>query len=441
MSPRPRKQTSRYEPSGDEGIERDKRSGVLYIRDTIHISPAESRFVERSLKTKSIVAARAAAAEIRNRMIRGEVEEEERRTFGEAFDAVVKIQSTKKGGTPGQAIDIVDGHLRPWFAENCAHLTGKLKRYKGSFEKHYEDVWADYKIEASFRKVPAHLRERLERASRLQDPAAIAKAELRIEEWRGENAEPRKLEHDRRYLVMALKRARIRGWIQKEFSKKDFGLEDVSESIGQYVEDEAVQALLEAARPYPKLHLQVRCALLLGMRISEVLHLAKAEVNLKAREIDLNPKRVKTRRRREVPIPIPDELLPDLERVYKAASGPYLFPAEHHTFEGRRVDPMKPQDDNSFHWNKVRLAAARARARAERPGITDQELEVVEAMTCRFHDLRHTAITNMVKAGLPETAIRKFCGVHETTMRRIYAHIERELKDRFRNLFCGKFVE
>ena len=59
----------------------------------------------------------------------------------------------------------------------------------------------------------------------------------------------------------------------------------------------------------------------------------------------------------------------------------------------------------------------------------------------RFHDLRHTCITNLLKNGMPEIAVRKICGVSEQVIRAVYAHIETELKDRFRGFFTGRFVE
>jgi integrase len=158
----------------------------------------------------------------------------------------------------------------------------------------------------------------------------------------------------------------------------------------------------------------------MGMRISEILHLAKAEVNLKRLEIDLNAKRVKTRKRRQVEIPIADDVLPLLQSAYHESEGLYIFPATFHHVPGQPIDWNQPQDDNSYVWRKVKAAAG---------------------VECRFHDLRHTAITNMVVRGMPETSIRQICGVEEDTMRRIYAHLKKELKTQFRGLFRGKFVE
>jgi hypothetical protein len=45
----------------------------------------------------------------------------------------------------------------------------------------------------------------------------------------------------------------------------------------------------------------------------------------------------------------------------------------------------------------------------------------------------------MLKAGMPEIAVRKICGVCEATIRRVYAHIEKDLKDQFREVFKNKF--
>lgn len=384
---RSRKETSRYEPTGHEGIERDRRSGIYYMRDTVYIDADRQERVDRSLKTKQIGIAIERVKAIRARIIRGEVAQTGgRQGFDDGFDLVIKMQSTKGKKTLEQAETQIK-HLRPWFKEHCPYFgnfrkDGSQKLW--NFERDYEEVWAEYKL-----------------AQAVKTPG-------------------RKLEHDRRYLIMTLKRAHRKGWVTKDFEKKDFELNEISDPIGQYLTDKSVREILAAAKPHPKLHLQILVAVTMGMRLTEILHLQKEEIDWGKKEIVLDPHRLKTRRPREVPIPIPPDVSPLLREFYDAAPGPYLFPAEFHNFEGRRVEPNQPQDDNRYHWDAVREATG---------------------IDARFHDLRHTAITNMVKAGFPDTGIRKICGVSEATMRRIYAHVESELKERFRKLFCGKFVE
>lgn len=402
--------TPRFKNTAIDGLKIDTRSGVFYFRDTVHISPTKSVWVDKSLKTTSITVAKERAKDIQRKLIRGEETIEDlkrvRHTFDDAFDLVIKMQSSpeKDKDTLDQSKSIIENHLRPWFRENWPFFGEWVRAGKVvSFETHFEEVWADYKTQASGRKLPKHL---------------IGADEEHIAEWKKKNSKPRNLQHDRRYLIMALIRAEKRGWIKKHFDKSDFELKVTSEPIGKYIPDAQVQAILNAAKKYPAVFLQVLMAVIMGMRISEILHVSKEEISLERREIDLDPKRVKTRRRREVPIPIPDEIFPLLKAAVEASQGRFVFPAKFWSVAGQPVNWDKPTDDNSYHWDLIRETAG---------------------VDCRFHDLRHTAITNMLIAGMAETAIRKICGVSEETMRRIYAHIEDQLKAKFRILFTGKF--
>lgn len=366
MTPR-RKETSRYEPTRFQNIERDRRSGIFYFRGSV-----KGQFIDKSLKTDKITEAKDRADDIRGLLDAAKTRA--RHTFDDAFDLVMKIQSTKASGTFRQTENQIEGHLRPWFKDNF--------RYLDQFERRYEESWAEYKI-AQSKKTPG-----------------------------------RKLEHDRRYLLMSLKRSFKRGWIQKDFVKQDFELNEVTEPIGQYLTDDQVRALLAGCSDMPKLELQILMAVTMGMRISEILHLQKNEINLKDREIDLDAKRLKTRLRRGIPIPISDSVYAKLSAAYADAPGEFVFPARHTNEVGQPVDPHAPQDNNRKQWY-------RARGRA--------------GVSARFHDLRHTAITNMLKGGMPETAVRKICGVAEDVIRRVYAHIEQDLKTQFRGFFAGKF--
>jgi len=391
----------KYLPTTETGIFKHGKSGRFYIRETVSVDIDKSVYVERSLKTRAFDIAKERAKAIRIKLVRGDkmVEKKTRPTFGEAFDILEKIQSTKADETLAQLKSQLK-HLRPWFKENCPYLSGPcIPDYLDGFETQFEEVWADYKL-----------------AQAAKDKVRAAEASRQGKK----RHKPRKLGHDRRYLVMALKRAHKRGWVSREFTKSDFELNEVHEPVGKYIEDDEIKAILKACKPRPAIFLQVSLAVLVGMRISEILHLSKEEISIKKREIDLDPHRVKTRKRRQVPIPVPDEIFPLLKATYDAAQGPYLFPKWYTNFEGQPIDWNQPQDDNRYYWDKVRAE-------------TGIEL--------RFHDLRHTAITNLLKGGMPDFAVRKFCGVSEDTMRRIYAHIESEVRDRFRVAMKGKFGE
>lgn len=361
------------------------------MRDTVVVELGNSIFVDKSLKTTSISTARERANDIRMKLIRGEVKREtlakKRHTFDELFDIVMTIQNAKGGKTYVSAKthigekgnDKCPGHLRPWFNKNCQHLD--------YFVTHYETVWAQYRLH------------------------------------RDQVTPGRKLRHDRQHLVTALQRATNMGWIPRLFSRKDFFLNEAKTPIGKYIEDHDVKRILVRLEKHPKDYLQFLIAVSIGMRRREILALSLDEVDLENRELNLDPNRLKTRRARGVPVPIPDDVYPLLkERVEmaKANKGKYIFPKWFTNEAGRPLDWMDHQEDNRYHWDLIR----------EETG-----LEI------RWHDTRHTAIANMLLAGIPETTVTKVVGATPETVRRIYDKVSKKIKIEISSLFRGRFVE
>lgn len=386
---------SRYEKTQYPGIYLDKRSGVFYMRDTVHININESVFVDKSLKTKQITVARDRANAVRQKLIKGELKRDEiaksRKTFDDAFDLLETVQAPKAKNTAAQTQAILK-HLRPWFSEHCPHLD--------SFEKDFEETWAKYKVAQAEKSAEKNKQRRSE-----GKPAVP----------------PRKLGHDRRYLVMALSRALTKGWIKRKFTKSDFDLLEAVEPIGKFVEDADITKLLAFLRiKHEKTYLQVLMAVTMGMRISEILHLRTEEVRLSKREIVLDPNRLKTRQRRKVPIPISNVVYPLLRHYVGDATGPYVFPAIRFQFSTREgvADPDSPQDDNRYWWDQAR----------EKTGVD-----------CRFHDLRHTAITNALAAGMAPLTACKIFGATQEVINEIYDHVKPEASQGFRSMFDGKF--
>jgi integrase len=82
----------------------------------------------------------------------------------------------------------------------------------------------------------------------------------------------------------------------------------------------------------------------------------------------------------------------------------YLFP-----FSSRQkpVDPNRPTTTLKSAWTAVRATAG---------------------VECRFHDLRHTAITRMAEAGVPEQTIKSIAGHVSQKMLERYAHPRVEAK-------------
>lgn len=295
-----------------------------------------------------------------------------RRKFSEAFDVVLKIQEAKSSKTFEMAKTQI-GHLRPWFDLHCPFL--------GDFERAFEETWAKYKT----------------------DQASMTPG--------------RKLIHDRRHLLMALKRAKEKGWIKRDFRKRDLQLLEASEPIGKIIPEPKIQALLSAADRNTPIGLQIRIGLLMGMRLREILHLRWSEIDFERGTISIRGQRVKTRVSRIVPIHA--EVLPLLMGRKGEAVGDFVFPARFTSIEGKPVDPSQPQNDNSSPWDTVKKAA-----QAE----------------YRFHDLRHTAISYMIQSGIPDLIISQITGASIAVIRRVYLHLNLDMTERVRNLRCGKVV-
>ncbi len=98
----------------------------------------------------------------------------------------------------------------------------------------------------------------------------------------------------------------------------------------------------------------------------------------------------------------------------------YVFPAERYGAGGDKfspkayhIDPSKPIGSIKEAWEAARLRAAKIlKGEAEE---SDSEEEIVP-LACRFHDLRHTAVSRMLNAGMPIAKVAKIVGWSASTM-------------------------
>ena len=98
----------------------------------------------------------------------------------------------------------------------------------------------------------------------------------------------------------------------------------------------------------------------------------------------------------------------------------YVFPAERYGAGGDEfspkayhVDPSKPIGSIKEAWEAARLRAARIlKGETEE---TDPK-EKIAPLACRFHDLRHTAVSRMLNAGTPIAKVAKIVGWSASTM-------------------------
>jgi integrase len=114
----------------------------------------------------------------------------------------------------------------------------------------------------------------------------------------------------------------------------------------------------------------------------------------------------------------------------------YVFPAEKYGAAGNKfqpktyeTDPTKPLGDIKEAWEAAKLRAAKflnGIPNEEQPhespeGETKGTQRIVQPLVCRFHDLRHTAVSRMLDAGVPIAKVAKIVGWSPATMVRMAA--------------------
>jgi integrase len=100
----------------------------------------------------------------------------------------------------------------------------------------------------------------------------------------------------------------------------------------------------------------------------------------------------------------------------------YVFPAERYGAAGDKfcakaydIDPSKPIGSIKEAWEAAKLRAARILK-----GEPDSKAKIAP-LPCRFHDLRHTAVSRMLNAGVPIAKVAKIVGWSTATMVRMAA--------------------
>ena len=182
--------------------------------------------------------------------------------------------------------------------------------------------------------------------------------------------------------------------------------------IGRALSPEEEGRLLGAASKnrshfiYPFL----RIALLTGMRCGEIRALQLRQLDLEKRELRVG--HAKTPAGEGRGIPMNPELFDTissrvawLEKTFgKRQPNWYLFPFCKHT---RPVDPTRPVTTLKTSWESVRTAAK---------------------VSCRLHDLRHTAATKMAENDTPEATMKALLGHMSQAMLERYSHIRMDAK-------------
>ncbi len=181
--------------------------------------------------------------------------------------------------------------------------------------------------------------------------------------------------------------------------------------VGRALTREEEARLLAAIPDKGSIGVFLRIALATGMRRGEILGLTWERLDLDRQELTVGKAKTAAGTGRRIPINRNLAAVLEVYRDhYRASFGDvrrewFVFPW------GSPVpsDPTRPTLWVSTAWENVR----------KRAGIQ-----------CRLHDLRHTAISRMAEAGVPDTVIMAIAGHVSRAMMMRYSHMSMEAKRR-----------
>jgi integrase len=245
-----------------------------------------------------------------------------------------------------------------------------------------------------------------------------------------EGASPKTVNLEVGTLRAVLRKHRLWATIQPDVS-----MLRISNDVGRAITHEEEAALIAACRESRSRSLlpSVVLALNTAMRYSELRLARWANVNLTARSLTVGQSKTESGAGRVIPLN---------ERAYAIVSfwaglfpsrlpEHYVFPAERYGASGdgfetactHRTDPTKPIGRWKQSWE-----AAKKRA----------------DVSCRFHDLRHTACTRMLEAGTPFSVVASIMGWSASTtvrMAKRYGHIGQDAQRRAVAALVGNSFE
>jgi integrase len=194
------------------------------------------------------------------------------------------------------------------------------------------------------------------------------------------------------------------------------------EDIGRAISLEEANKLLEAAANsrsrslFPALMTYLHT----GVRGAELRKMRWRQVDFIHPTITVG--KSKTRGGEGRPVPLNDEALEILvewhSRFPDAQPDHYVFPSERYGFDGEAghlhgaaavwgLDPTIPMGSMKSAWTSCRKAAG---------------------VWCRLHDLRHTFISALGEAGVPESTIKAIAGWMSAKMLERYSHTRNQAK-------------
>ncbi len=205
---------------------------------------------------------------------------------------------------------------------------------------------------------------------------------------------PRKFFDDRKYMRMILLHALRQGIIARKIA---LPIPDIDEPVGRELSADELRRLRGKAGR--ELRFQIDIAWKMGLRKREMLRLRWQQFDWGRRTIRISAAGTKTRRWREVPIPL--DLYREFRRRHRSAESPCVFPSPQ--------DPEAPQGSNKTAWRRCKRHAG---------------------VRARWHDLRHTCASLMLRRRVPKHVVKRILGMSEKVLEQIYAHLNLQDLDR-----------
>jgi integrase len=209
--------------------------------------------------------------------------------------------------------------------------------------------------------------------------------------------------------LSCLSRAIGRTW--RELWPKIKKLEEPSD-VGRALASGEERSVLQAACKNKSrlIHAFIRVALLTAMRYNEIRTLRWCQVDFDNRAITVG--KAKSRAGKGRVIPMNGDLFETIsmyacwyrQEFSEARSEWYVFPFSNRV---KPIDPTRPVTTIKTAWETVRSVAN---------------------VECRFHDLRHTTLTKMAEAGVPESTMLALAGHMSRAMLERYSHIRMKAK-------------
>jgi len=183
---------------------------------------------------------------------------------------------------------------------------------------------------------------------------------------------------------------------------------------GRALSVEEEQSLLSAAAKNrsPVILPFVKIALLTGLRLGEIRKLTWDRIDLENRTLTVGKAKTKAGTGRQIPMHAELHRTFSQHAAWLARKLEKPLEPSWHVFprmnRRRPVDPIRPVGAVKSAWESVRETA----------GVSG----------FRFHDLRHTALTHLAEAGVPEETLKSIMGHMSRAMLERYSHIRMAAK-------------